>query len=505
MHVAITRRDRRTYAGKDDANLIKVKRKLARHVVARRGDDDRRPISTGAPTEEWLMRGDESFVHLIQSIYEDVLEKHLKKCNAREKSKPAYYVRDINCGENDDLPSKEQVALSSLSAEEMSALISKVQGVFQGAEAVLELRVLSHPALQQELTDPSNGKSALKHLQQQASIVGHLSSLGLLGADRCYVEFGAGRGKLSHWVRRALPGATRGVSFLLVERCSTRFKVDGKHQEGDVDFRRLLIDIQHLHLGNKASLFRCHSFRIRGRLWWPSESICVERQQTWPCAASWRPFRGTAPGPQRQDSPPVGRRPPARPPARPARAPRWASPSRCAATTAAAGRPTSGRSIFALRAWAQRSLTSSRGCPAGPPVAGGDRRTKCRTTEMKTPQEKRGRADKEEWSGMQRRRWRPLIMLHLVRQKIKSATAGAVQSGSSWAGCASACWTRAECATCASGASRPGCSAMWRPAPPWRTCSSLLALPPPPEATGPYRLESSADAWRQGRQENVPW
>uniref|UniRef100_S4R6T0 tRNA:m(4)X modification enzyme TRM13 n=1 Tax=Petromyzon marinus TaxID=7757 RepID=S4R6T0_PETMA len=192
------------------------------------------------------------------TVYEDVLEKHLKKCNAREKSKPAYYVRDINCGENDDLPSKEQiVALSSLSAEEMSALISKVQVKSDGldrAEAVLELRVLSHPALQQELTDPSNGKSALKHLQQQASIVGHLSTYGLLAHKSVTHECGAGRGKLSHWLWRALPGATRGVSFLLVERCSTRFKVDGKHQEGDVDFRRLLIDIQHLHLGKVPQL-----------------------------------------------------------------------------------------------------------------------------------------------------------------------------------------------------------------------------------------------------------
>lgn len=48
--------------------------------------------------------------------------------------------------------------------------------------------------------------------------------LELLSPNRCYIEFGAGKGKLSHWIHIALKAA-ENVHFLLVERSSTRFKV----------------------------------------------------------------------------------------------------------------------------------------------------------------------------------------------------------------------------------------------------------------------------------------
>lgn len=52
-----------------------------------------------------------------------------------------------------------------------------------------------------------------------------MERLNLLGPRRCFVEFGAGRGKLSHWVDKALQDA-KDVHFLLVERATTRFKVE---------------------------------------------------------------------------------------------------------------------------------------------------------------------------------------------------------------------------------------------------------------------------------------
>lgn len=51
-----------------------------------------------------------------------------------------------------------------------------------------------------------------------------MEKLQLLGPGRCFIEFGAGRGKLSHWVDIALQDAAN-VHFLLVERATTRFKV----------------------------------------------------------------------------------------------------------------------------------------------------------------------------------------------------------------------------------------------------------------------------------------
>ncbi|NXN11810.1 TRM13 enzyme, partial [Indicator maculatus] len=182
------------------------------------------------------------------TVYEDQLQKHLKKCNSREKPKPAYFVQDINAGLKDAAEiTEKQVSISSLSKEELENLIIKLQKASNGLELSLKEQVLSHQALQEALSDPKNGESAFKHLKQQASILGNMEKLHLLGPGRCFVEFGAGRGKLSHWVDVALQDADN-VQFLLVERATTRFKVDGKHKRKDSVFERLQVDIQHLCL-----------------------------------------------------------------------------------------------------------------------------------------------------------------------------------------------------------------------------------------------------------------
>ncbi|NXF97040.1 TRM13 enzyme, partial [Eubucco bourcierii] len=182
------------------------------------------------------------------TVYEDQLQKHLKKCNSREKPKPVYFVQDINAGLKDVAEiTEKQVPISSLSKEELENLIAKLQKASNGLELDLKEQVLSHQALQEALNDPKNGDSAFKHLKQQASILGNMEKLHLLGPGRCFVEFGAGRGRLSHWVDVALQNV-EDVQFLLVERATTRFKVDGKHKRKDSVFERLQVDIQHLCL-----------------------------------------------------------------------------------------------------------------------------------------------------------------------------------------------------------------------------------------------------------------
>ncbi|NWU95945.1 TRM13 enzyme, partial [Upupa epops] len=182
------------------------------------------------------------------TVYEDQLQKHLKKCNSREKPKPVYFVQDINAGFKDvaEIP-ENQVPISSLCKEELENLIIKLKKAINGLDLCLKEQILSHQALQEALNDPKNGESAFKHLKQQASILGNMEKLHLLGPGRCFVEFGAGRGKLSHWVDVALQNV-ENVQFLLVERATTRFKVDGKHKRRDSVFERLQVDIQHLCL-----------------------------------------------------------------------------------------------------------------------------------------------------------------------------------------------------------------------------------------------------------------
>ncbi|KAI5609845.1 tRNA:m(4)X modification enzyme TRM13-like [Silurus asotus] len=182
------------------------------------------------------------------TVYEDILKKHLEKCNSKQKPKPVYYVQDINAGpgtEDDD--AVDEVSLAERSKEELDSLIQKLKTAVKGLNTEPDASLLSHPALNEALNDPKNGNFAFKHLKQQASILGNMEALELLGPERCYVEFGAGKGKLSHWIHVALQEA-ENVHFLLVERSSTRFKVDGKHKNTDSAFDRLQVDIQHLDL-----------------------------------------------------------------------------------------------------------------------------------------------------------------------------------------------------------------------------------------------------------------
>ncbi|XP_075566498.1 tRNA:m(4)X modification enzyme TRM13 homolog isoform X2 [Pelecanus crispus] len=141
------------------------------------------------------------------TVYEDQLQKHLKKCNSREKPKPVYFVQDINAGSKDvaEIPEK-QVPISSLSKEELENLIVKLKKASNGLELRLTEQILSHQALQEALNDPKNGESAFKHLKQQ---------------------------------------------------------VDGKHKRRDSIFERLQVDIQHLCL-NKVPILEKKKLPVVG-------------------------------------------------------------------------------------------------------------------------------------------------------------------------------------------------------------------------------------------------
>lgn len=190
------------------------------------------------------------------TVDEDKLEKHLKKCNAREKPKPIYYSKSINGGYADGLDmAKQQVSICALSKEELENMISKLLKATNSLDSQLTDQTSTHKILEEALNDPRNGECAFKHLKQKASLAGNLERLGLLGSNRCFVEFGAGRGKLSHWIDLALQDA-KNAHFLLVERASTRFKVDGKHKRQGSTFERLQIDIEDLNLSNVPLLAR---------------------------------------------------------------------------------------------------------------------------------------------------------------------------------------------------------------------------------------------------------
>ncbi|KAF3819591.1 hypothetical protein GH733_015100 [Mirounga leonina] len=184
-------------------------------------------------------------------------------CGEHAGAAEDFFIQDINAGLKDGTEIPEQlVPISSLSEEQLENLIKKLRKASEGLNSTLKDQIMSHPALHDALNDPKNGDSATKHLKQQASILGNIEKLKLLGPRRCFVEFGAGKGKLSHWVDIALKDAEK-VHFILVEKVTTRFKVDGKHRKKNSVFERLQIDIQHLCL-NKIPLLSKEKLPVVG-------------------------------------------------------------------------------------------------------------------------------------------------------------------------------------------------------------------------------------------------
>ena len=276
------------------------------------------------------------------TVFEDMLERHLRKCNTAKKPKPPCYSAHINAGLVDYQPlEEEKLPLSAFSTERIQDLIKRIEAAYHGTSYILyyivcvsvcvcggggggeggsvklhndqstfltilqstpviikddmeffilllpehiteiKTEVLSHPAMNSELSDPNNGLTALKHLKQQSSILAHLDALGiLLSKDVCYIEFGAGKGKLSQCIQKSfefcsdidasktkttdttsssdssaeavpLSREITNVHFVLVDRDSCRHKVDGSHRVSSlvgIHYHRLLMDIEHLDL-----------------------------------------------------------------------------------------------------------------------------------------------------------------------------------------------------------------------------------------------------------------
>ncbi|RKP35022.1 methyltransferase TRM13-domain-containing protein, partial [Dimargaris cristalligena] len=107
--------------------------------------------------------------------------------------------------------------------------------------------ILDHPALNQRRQQ----KTAVKHVVQQASLLGQLEKLGLLRPTYQFVEFGAGKGELSTFVQTAFNLPTESaspvpeVAYTLVDRRNFRNKFD---REVGHTVRRIQIDIKDLDL-----------------------------------------------------------------------------------------------------------------------------------------------------------------------------------------------------------------------------------------------------------------
>ncbi|KAF6779241.1 hypothetical protein AHF37_01238 [Paragonimus kellicotti] len=112
----------------------------------------------------------------------------------------------------------------------------------------------------------AGSRGAKRHIYQNGCLVNILKTDKLLSTEFNYVEFGAGRGGLSHWVNVCLasnaiqlgggelcrPREPADSNFLLVEQKSMRYKFDSRNRDIG-NFTRVRMDIAQLDLKSVPS------------------------------------------------------------------------------------------------------------------------------------------------------------------------------------------------------------------------------------------------------------
>ncbi|KAI3899013.1 hypothetical protein MKW92_011243 [Papaver armeniacum] len=180
------------------------------------------------------------------SILERNLEKHLKKCSALTKPQSnnielePFYNKGINCG-------KKRRVMYETPVPDFDEIIRKIEDAYTTICASYEIRdSFKKPEacsiwMQEEVERKVSYQG--KHVQH-ASIMGNLEEVRL-SSEYAVVEFGAGRGYLSHGLAQCY--GMRNI--VMIERGCYKLEVDGRlKKEQNMIVERLKIDIEDLDL-----------------------------------------------------------------------------------------------------------------------------------------------------------------------------------------------------------------------------------------------------------------
>ncbi|KAG3035295.1 hypothetical protein PC121_g852 [Phytophthora cactorum] len=233
-------------------------------------------------------------VDASHTVYEYDLAKHVLVCNrvkdADTMKKLPYYSHNINSGSH--CSGKEEVKAADIeepavekeedgnehstpSAQEQQGIIDKLQAIdfadlrkrietsYASCVGELALEKLHHNCcgqLFEEKKKAGASKSVLRHIEQQASIIGHMEKMKLLeDPNAAFVELGAGRGMLSLALAQMYPDCL----YVLIDRAHTRGKADrfiggdGKGDEATKESSSTLrakIDIRHLNFAGMQEI-----------------------------------------------------------------------------------------------------------------------------------------------------------------------------------------------------------------------------------------------------------
>ncbi|KAJ8663537.1 hypothetical protein O0I10_000780 [Lichtheimia ornata] len=208
------------------------------------------------------------------TVYEKVLEEHLKsRCNARPRAPEQYHALNVNCSlplSTEELefqktiyshknmhpqPWLVRVQLSELAKEDLDTIIDKTQKTYhQELPSPIQTMVLKNDTAESKREQVKR----TKHLDQQSSLLGHMERCGMLDdKSACFIEFGAGKGETSHYLKNALGEVNGEATYVLVDRKLVRNKVDNAllgHSEKKSTVQRITIDIKDLELSRVQAL-----------------------------------------------------------------------------------------------------------------------------------------------------------------------------------------------------------------------------------------------------------
>lgn len=110
---------------------------------------------------------------------------------------------------------------------------------------------MEHPILKDKINNNSCGKTIKKHLLQNSSLLSHLERVNLIKDNTCFIEFGAGKGKLTYWLGQIVKHK-KDCCILLVDRSSHRHKSDNKlkNEQSSLLIERIRADIADLKLND---------------------------------------------------------------------------------------------------------------------------------------------------------------------------------------------------------------------------------------------------------------
>ncbi|KAI8809949.1 tRNA guanosine-2'-O-methyltransferase TRM13 [Cladochytrium replicatum] len=198
------------------------------------------------------------------------LERHLAVCNSRPKPRKPYFSENINVGrlplvegprEKSGKTARER--LLELPPPAFQKLAEKIrQKIDKYVSKDIETVVLTHPVLRERLETTRDGKHAL----QQASLLGHLESAGLLQRGNAYVELGAGAGDVSHFVYKAVGDPCK---LVLVDRRNYRRKMEvplKNTSDAQTSILRVSMDIKDLDLTKMSEISGCQVVGISKHL-----------------------------------------------------------------------------------------------------------------------------------------------------------------------------------------------------------------------------------------------